>query len=220
MRDVRYQAPPRIWRYVRAVNGGAWGRGYGTIRNWKRRVSPASLASSGSIRTCLPSLQTSSCCLASWVDRNQHLRKLLRGSVVGRRTCRNTTALANADALSRLSVPVEPSVACMPLELVLLTDHLSNSPVTAQQICDATRKDPQLIARLAKFHFESKFTHKVFDNKTELSLYEGCLLWGTRVSVLPRHTKAYRADMPSIWKAHQLIRLLHYTIILTHTRHD
>ena len=32
-------------------------------------------------------------------------------------------------------------------------------------------------------------------------------------SVLHRHTKAYRADTPSIWKAHWPIRLLlHYTI--------
>ena len=40
---------------------------------------------------------------------------------------RRTTAHANADALSRLPLPVEPVVAVTPLELVLLTEHLSNS---------------------------------------------------------------------------------------------
>ena len=41
-----------------------------------------------------------------------------------------TTAHANADALSRLPLPVEPAVSHTPPELVLLTDYLSNSPVS------------------------------------------------------------------------------------------
>ena len=57
---------------------------------------------------------------------------------------RNTSAHANADALSRLPLPVEPAVNQTPPELVLLMDHLSNSPVTAHQIREGTRKDPQL----------------------------------------------------------------------------
>ena len=57
---------------------------------------------------------------------------------------RNTTAHANADALSRLPLPVEPAIVKQPPELVLLADHLANSPVTVDQICLATRKDPQL----------------------------------------------------------------------------
>ena len=44
---------------------------------------------------------------------------------------RSTTAHANADALSRLPLPVEPAIAVPPPELVLLTDHLANSPVSA-----------------------------------------------------------------------------------------
>ena len=36
---------------------------------------------------------------------------------------RNTTAHANADALSRLPLPVEPAISQLPPELVLLADH-------------------------------------------------------------------------------------------------
>ena len=45
------------------------------------------------------------------------------------------------DALSRLPLPGEPAMSSLPPELVLLTEHLSNSP---QQIRDQTRKDPDL----------------------------------------------------------------------------
>ena len=54
---------------------------------------------------------------------------------------RNTTPHAIADALSLLPLPVEPVISNLPPELV---DHLSNSPVTAGQIRQFTRKDPQL----------------------------------------------------------------------------
>ena len=50
----------------------------------------------------------------------------------------------NADALSRLPLPVEPASVETPPELVLLTDHLSESPVTASEICSWTRKDQEL----------------------------------------------------------------------------
>ena len=51
---------------------------------------------------------------------------------------RNTLAHANADALSRLPLPEKPTVSQTPPELVLLADHLANSPVTADQIRAAT----------------------------------------------------------------------------------
>ena len=57
---------------------------------------------------------------------------------------RRTTAHCNADALSRLPLPVEPAIIQTPPELVLLTEHLDNSPVTADQIRARTRRDPVL----------------------------------------------------------------------------
>ena len=100
---------------------------------------------------------------------------------------RNTTAHANADALSRLPLPVEPAIVKQPPELVLLADHLANSPVTADQIRLATRKDPQLspIVQFVQQGWPSSSAEhsSFFDKRHELSLYEGCLLWGSRVVV-------------------------------------
>ena len=53
-------------------------------------------------------------------------------------TFRNTKAHANADALSRLPLAAKPAEHFEPAELVLLTTHLENSPVSASQISEAT----------------------------------------------------------------------------------
>ena len=47
---------------------------------------------------------------------------------------RNTHAHGNADALSRLPLPVEPARIELEPELVLLAEHLADSPVTASDI--------------------------------------------------------------------------------------
>ena len=46
---------------------------------------------------------------------------------------RGTQLHGNADGLSRLPLPVEPPAQFLPLELVLLLDHLNDSPVTVKQ---------------------------------------------------------------------------------------
>jgi len=51
---------------------------------------------------------------------------------------RRTAAHGNADALSCLLLPVEPALGQTPPELVLLVEHLNNSPVTAKKICTTT----------------------------------------------------------------------------------
>ena len=101
-----------------------------------------------------------------------------------------TKAHANADALSRLPLPVEPATIETLPELVLLTEHLNDSPVTAKDVRSWTRKDPKL-AHVQQFlmhgwpsHCDSEldpFTPK----RLELSFYDGYILWGTRV-VIPR----------------------------------
>ena len=104
---------------------------------------------------------------------------------------RNTTAHANADALSRLPLRVEPAVSKTPPELVLLAEHLSSSPVTADQIRSHTRRDPQL-AKVVQFVQQGWPSScpapellPFFERRDELSLFEGCLLWGARVIVPP-----------------------------------
>ena len=102
-----------------------------------------------------------------------------------------TKAHANADVLSRLPLPVEPATIETLPELVLLTEHLNDSLVTAKDVGSWTKKDPKL-ARVQQFlmhgwpsHCDSEldpFTSKML----KLSSYDGCILWGTRV-VIPMH---------------------------------
>ena len=95
---------------------------------------------------------------------------------------RRTTAHANAGALSRLPLAVEAAVTNTPPELVLLTEHLANSPVSAEQIRARTRKDPILAQTLQ--YLEQGWPDNLgkesplFPLRTELSLFEGCILWG------------------------------------------
>jgi len=63
-------------------------------------------------------------------------------------TFRNTSAHANADALSRLPLPTQPALDQPPPELILLVDHLSNSPVTAKHIQVQTNKDATMATAL------------------------------------------------------------------------
>ena len=79
----------------------------------------------------------------------------------------------------------------MPPELVLLTDHLRDSPITAHHIRVWSRRDPILSAVLSFVQSGwpnscdpalSSYSTK----RTELSLYQGCLMWGSRVVVPPQ----------------------------------
>ena len=63
---------------------------------------------------------------------------------------RKTEAHANADALSRLPLPVTSPLTTVPTELVLLTQHLQDSPVSAEQIQKQTAKDP-ILAPVVQF---------------------------------------------------------------------
>ncbi len=95
------------------------------------------------------------------------------------------------DALSRLPLPEKPEEVAVPAELVLLVEHLNDSPVTAKQIEAWTRKDPVLATVLQ--HGLTGWPNrcgeelKPYSSKsTELSVYQGCLLWGARVIVPPK----------------------------------
>ena len=57
---------------------------------------------------------------------------------------RGTAAHGNADALSRLPLPEVPDPSSTPPELVLLVEHLDDSPVTAADIRAWTRRDRTL----------------------------------------------------------------------------
>ena len=101
---------------------------------------------------------------------------------------RNTNAHANADALSRLPLPVEPAQTETPPELVLLAEHLADSPVTADDIRVWTRRDPKLsrVMQHIQQGWPSNGDQELGNysaKRTELSMYEGCILWGTRIII-------------------------------------
>ena len=101
---------------------------------------------------------------------------------------RRTEAHGNADTLSRLPLPVVPAKTETPPELVLLMEHLEDSPVTADHIRVWTRRDPSLFSVVQCLRQgwpmqSSPELHPFLSKKSELSLYQGCVLWGSRVVV-------------------------------------
>ena len=104
-------------------------------------------------------------------------------------TFRCTTEHLNADALSRLPLPVTPPISMDPPELVLLFEHLNDSPVSAKDIAGWTRRDPTLAVVLQCIQegwpdsAENSDIKPYFSRRNELSVHSGCILWGTRVVV-------------------------------------
>lgn len=97
---------------------------------------------------------------------------------------------ASADSLSRLPLPQVPQEVPIPEEIVFLMQTLQGSPVTATHIKKWTDQDPVLSrVRYMVLHgwrdsMEEEFTP--FNRRhTELSVQDGCVLWGSRV-VVPR----------------------------------
>ena len=103
----------------------------------------------------------------------------------------NNTAHVNADALSRLPLPVLPAKTELEPKLLLLAEHLAEAPVTADDIRGWTRRDPGL-ARNLQFLQQGwprqvkQDVEQYRSKRLELSVYyEGCILWGSRI-VVPR----------------------------------
>ena len=118
--------------------------------------------------------------------------------------------------MSRLPLPVVPKPSNVPPELVLLTEHLNNSPVTAHDIKVWTRRDNEL-ARV--FQFVAQGWPEVVDSELnifhtkqeELSIHEGCILWGTRVVVPKQGREAVLQELhqghPGISRMKSLARM-------------
>ena len=96
--------------------------------------------------------------------------------------------ISQADGLSRLPLPESPSEVPVPGETVLLLETIQMSPVNASQIKQWTDKDPVLLT--LRQYLEQGWPSAT-DNrflpynkrKDELSLQDGCILWGNRVIV-------------------------------------
>ena len=95
---------------------------------------------------------------------------------------------ANADALSRLPLPEAPSQVPLPGETILLMEKLQGSPVTATQVKRWTDCDPVLSQVRHMVLHGCRDTDKAemqpySRRKNELSVQDGCVLWGSRVVI-------------------------------------
>ena len=104
---------------------------------------------------------------------------------------RSGALLGTADALSRLPLPSESSDNTpVPAEWDMLVNFLDTSPVTSENIHNETRKDP-ILSKVFKFCEVGWSNYVLKDSnltsyirrKDELSLQNGCVLWGSRVII-------------------------------------
>ena len=97
--------------------------------------------------------------------------------------------LANADALSRLPLPESPDEVPIPGDLHYVINHLAEVAVTAKQIELWTSKDPVLsrVRRLVLSGWTiddpEPAIKPYFNRSSELSVLDGCILWGARVVI-------------------------------------
>ena len=97
-------------------------------------------------------------------------------------------SLLGADTLSRLPLPEKPTSASIPSEIVLLLDVLDSGPVTAAHIRGWTRTDPELdrVLRFVEEGWPRRIDSDLRPYSTrasELSVQDGCILWGNRVVI-------------------------------------
>ena len=96
--------------------------------------------------------------------------------------------IAHADTLSRFPVDEPPNEAPLPSETIHLIKQMEDSPVTFRMIAEETKKD-KLLKDVMYFTRtcwpeEVSPTLKAFkDRVLELSIQEGCVMWGQRVVI-------------------------------------
>ena len=105
-------------------------------------------------------------------------------------TYKSGSSHGNADMLSRLPLPEAPTQIPVPGETILLLDMLHSLPVTAHQIKTWTDRDPVLsrvrTLVLKGWQDSTDVDLKPYQHrKHELSVHDGCILWGHRVIVPP-----------------------------------
>ncbi len=99
----------------------------------------------------------------------------------------------NADALSRLPLPEMLEETPIPGDTIKLMELLEAIPLHSGQIREWTRRDPVLskvhqyaLGNWPNITCPSKELQPYFNRRTEISVEDGCLLWGTRVIVPPK----------------------------------
>ncbi|PIK56483.1 hypothetical protein BSL78_06598 [Apostichopus japonicus] len=101
-----------------------------------------------------------------------------------------TDAHANADAMSRLPLPETIKSNPVPPEIVLALNILDQCPVTSSQVRKSSRRDPTLSKILGYVKCvwpeqRNEALKPYYQRRNELSVEDGCLLWGNRVIIPP-----------------------------------
>ena len=112
---------------------------------------------------------------------------------------RSTRAHGNADALSHLPLPV--TEALVPSETKRCNIRkIKALPVTSKQIYTATQRDPTL-SKVKRYVLRGwpetvpKSLKAYYSKLAELSIKEGCLLWGGRVVIPPSLMEIVKAEL-------------------------
>ena len=98
----------------------------------------------------------------------------------------------NADAVSRLPLPVRPRTTPVPADTVWTMELLDSTPVSVKEIQEGTRTDVVLsqVVKFVQYGWPSRNKDEAlqpyFERKQELSIQDGCLSWGDRVVVPPK----------------------------------
>ena len=123
----------------------------------------------------------------------------------------------NADALSRLPLASTGEEDETPEEIILTLQRLATTPVKAAHICKLTGKDPILsrvrnlvIHGCAAREGTDKDLEPYYRRRAELSVIDGCLLWGSRVIIPPEAQKPILEELhdghPGIVRMRSLAR--------------
>ena len=109
---------------------------------------------------------------------------------------KSTTAHGNCDSLSRLPL-VETEINSLDVTDEFLNSMMENLPVTCTQIANNTRKD-RVLSQVFEYVSEgwsemeqcdmNNELKPFFNKRVELSLHQGCIMWGARV-VIPDNLK-------------------------------
>jgi transposase InsO family protein len=100
--------------------------------------------------------------------------------------------MANADALSRLPLSTAPATVPTPGDVNLLMEQLDNTIITSKQIKTWTCRDPVLscihhfILHCWPNSVNNPNLKPYFTRREELSVIDGCILWGCRVIIPPK----------------------------------
>ena len=97
---------------------------------------------------------------------------------------------SNADMLSQLPLPDKPAEVPIPGETILVLDMLNSLPVIAEHIKQWTNRDSVLsrVRTMIQRGWQDSSETDLMPyqrRKNELSVHDGCVLWGCQVIVPP-----------------------------------